>query len=92
MQRLCAVCVFANSLCAFWTVPLSFSILKKNAHSTEVKETVNTKVGGWDFRPPSLNAKTLIKDSEFNFNVCIYASNFGGAGSWEGVFFHIQVM
>lgn len=92
MQRLCAVCVFANALCAIWTVPLSFSILKKNAQNTEVKETVNTKVGGWDFSPPSLNAKTLIKDSELNLNVCIYASNFGVAESWEGVFFHIQVM
>lgn len=92
MQHLCAVCVFANVLCAIWTAPLSFSILKKNAQNTEVKETANTKVGGWDFSPLSLNAKTLIKDSELNFNVCIYASNFGVAGSWEGVFFHIQVM
>lgn len=38
MQRLCAVCVLGNALCDIWTAPLSFSILKKNAQNTEVKE------------------------------------------------------
>lgn len=39
-----------------------------------------------------MNTKMLNKDSEIIFNACIYVFHLGVAESWEGVYFHIQVM